>query len=304
MMASKYFWVFAVSLLPGLVKPVSYVYNLRLSEPTKRQKVHGAGGAQKQSTFAHPYYTAVTPAWQIRERYDDVHELVQGGLVTFMRFFGRWHVRADWALGNVKEQDCFHVFSRTQTDDLLFSAGYSIPLSRAVITMIGMLGIPTHQDTSLVGIQFGTGHVGLGVQGDIGWNYSKKNMNALIGVGRIVHFFPRSAKHECVHELTKIYPGNQADFLLAHQWNWPLNRIELGYNGTWFFGTMRCSALSQLCEPTLMRTSLYGLYKRTFFIKKLPSAITFAFSGGFEQKKRATALRWLASPFATWELNF
>ncbi|MEX0849129.1 MAG: hypothetical protein WD055_02775 [Candidatus Dependentiae bacterium] len=55
-------------------------------------------------------------------------------------------------------------FERTQTDDILFYAGRGFKLNeKSRGTISGILGVPTHKDDSLEGIQFGTGHYAIGV---------------------------------------------------------------------------------------------------------------------------------------------
>ncbi len=102
-----------------------------------------------------------------------------------------WFIRLDFAVAHLKRRS--EILSnldqsRTQTDDLLFSGGYGFSTSeRSRFSLSGLLGVPTHKPLDLPILQFGSGHVGMGVQLDN--NYKYWSINTLRSAARYIHFF-------------------------------------------------------------------------------------------------------------------
>jgi hypothetical protein len=282
------------------VYPVSIVYNLRIAETTKRQAL--------EERHRNPFIMAATFFNQWRERYSGPHELITGGLATFIYSYCSLFARADFAVAHVSEKGQDLCFSRTQPDDILFSLGFSHKFrERTKITLSGLLGIPTHKDLSFDGIQFGTGHVGAGLQLDGSFAYSKNGHHSLMGAARFVRFFPRPVCF-AVGELTQLFDldiGTIADLLIVHHSNWGRHRVEVGYDAAWGFGAAIQPALVEVIEKaSFMRNSFYGSYRYGFLICSIPSAVTFGLSYGFDQRPKQFGLKQIITLWGSWGISF
>lgn len=161
---------------------ISIVYNLRVAETSKRLDIG--------STSAPPSAATGTILYTFREKYNGVKHDCIAGLFTLAYAPESFFLRVDTAVGRVASSDQGFHFDRVQTDDLLFSAGYSPKLSDNMrLSFSGLLGFPTHQDTSLEFVQLGYGHYGLGAQIDGSFVYSHNHNHTIRCAARCIHFF-------------------------------------------------------------------------------------------------------------------
>ena len=130
---------------------------------------------------------------QTRKRCDSVSQNIAGGLATYLYLRKRFYCKADFAVGHVRSNNIDGTFSRTQTDDILLTFGYSKAITKKTKASISLLlGFPTHRDTILEGIEFGTGHNGFGLQLDGSFICSEKENQSILAAARYIRFFPAS----------------------------------------------------------------------------------------------------------------
>lgn len=116
---------------------ISIVYNLRVAETSKRLDV--------KSMFPRPSLGTCTLFGTFRKKYNETKHTAVGGLFTLVYAPESFFLRVDGAFGRVASNIEGMHFSRTQTDDLLFSGGYSPTISDKIrMTFSGLLGFPTH----------------------------------------------------------------------------------------------------------------------------------------------------------------
>ena len=85
--------------------------------------------------------------------------------------------------------------SRTQTDDLLFSGGYSPKISDRIRAYIfwPFRRLPTHKDTSLEFVQFGYGHSDLEHKWIAQLHIQLIAIIPCVVLHGFIHFFPRNS---------------------------------------------------------------------------------------------------------------
>jgi hypothetical protein len=298
-----------LSSLP--LQSVSLVYNLRIAQTTRRQaQQQAAQPSQRHSIFS------ATLVDQFYKLHDDTRQNVTGGIGTYNYATKDYYFRVIGAAGHVKSKrfdelvDREVTFARTQTDDILFSGGYNYRISdRATVTFSGLLGLPTHKDRGLEGIQMGTGHVGLGGQFDGAFAYAAHDttVHSIMTAARLVHFFPRKAGL-AVNEQPLSFDvelGNIGDLLIAHYSRWGRHAFEIGYNPGFAFGAKINPPIPELSSSgVLVRSSFYAAYLYGFLIKDMLSAINFGLSYSFDHNSRPLARKYIVSLWVTWGINF
>jgi hypothetical protein len=298
-----YFLCFGVSFSHA----VSIVYNLKIAEITKRQTF--------EERFSRPNTLALTGVEQFRETYDSRRQNIAAALGTYIYSPKNTYFRVDAAVGNVRqkcgplpEQTTFH---KTQTDDILFSFGHTFvkgKQTRATVSLL--LGVPTHRDFLFYkGLQFGTGHVGFGGQFETSHAYWHKQLasTTIIGALRFIHFFPRCTCIPLLEQNFDFGLGNIVDLFIAHLAKFRKNRIEFGYNPTFAFNAYinpRVELDSLLESSSFIRSSFYIAYKRIFLIHEHPSAITTAFSYGFDHRPKTVGVKNQFTFWTSWGINF
>jgi hypothetical protein len=279
---------------------ISIVYNLRVAETSKRLII--------ESSFEKPSLAAVTLFGTFRQQYNGARKNSGGGLFTLLYAPEYFFLRVDGAIGRVTLNDHGIRSGRTQTDDLLFSAGYSPRLSDKIrLTFSGLLGFPTHDDTSIERIQFGTGHYALGVQLDGAVAYSSNKDNTLRFAARFIHFFPRNVfvPINARREQFKFGLGDLTDLFIAFHHQKGQHSVEAGYNPSFFFDTTICPRLDDvLQEADYIRNSFYGLYKYHFAISQTTHAIALALSYGFDIRPKTVGNKRIITTWASWIVNF
>lgn len=296
----KIIFVSCLVILPALQASISIVYNLRVAETSKRQGI--------DPLLSDPWLGAFTLFNTYREKYNGVKHDAVGGLFTFDYTQDKFFVRVDAAVARVMSNTDGVKVARTQGDDILFSGGYSKALSEKLrLTLSGLVGFPTHNDTSLQEVQFGYGHYGIGAQLDGAWVYSKSENHTLRGAARYVHFFPRNITIP-VNDVCTRYKygiGNVADLFIAFHSKIKKHSFEIGYNPSFFFGARICPAYDDAVTKTnYIRNNFYGFYKYRFKIHKSMQALTFALSGGFEPTPKVYGNKRIILFWTAWGVNF
>lgn len=306
---------FIVSLICFDIKNVSIVYNMKLSEITKRFQ---RSMAENSNTQEDPFGITTTMVTQIRKTYNNINQNTVAGLVTAQYSSGSWYVGLETAAGHIKNKFPFEVSlvkERTQMDDLLFSAGYAVSINgHTRITFSGLFGIPVHRDFGLLGVQFGTGHVGLGTQFDVAYAYTDDLDHTILGAIRYVRFLSRFAE-ACINQKSTCFDvtlGNLMDVLVSSNHTWDNHRWEFGYDGTFAFGShlepppTELFAETDLDEDqlTFLRTTFYTTYAYNFSISEHESGILVGFSVGTDHKPIPFGFRRLLAAWVTWGIKF
>lgn len=278
------------------------VYNLRIAEATKRQAA--------ESSYRRPSLAVLVLVSQWSKSRDDIHFSYTGGLLSLQHSKKSFYIRADMAVAHVAQKKDDVKFSRTQTDDILFSGGYSFVLSeRARFTLSGLLGIPTHKDLSPEGTQLGIGHVSLGGQLDSAFFYSSNFNHTIFAAARYLRFFPRDITFLIANQNVQFNfnIGNAIDLFIAHASKWGIrNRFEFGYNPTFVFQARICPRLDVFTNRiNFIRSSFFANYRYGFLInKKLPSGIGLGISYGFEHIPKDVGLQYVVTAWIGWGINF
>jgi hypothetical protein len=298
-MNKTYIFVGSLFTLSCMRGSISTVYNLRIAETSKHIDV--------ASRLPRSSLVIGTLFGTFREKYNGIKHYCGGGLFTYVYSPESFFLRVDAAVGCVISHDQGVRFSRTQTDDFLFSAGYSPTLSDKMrITFSGLLGFPTHNDTSLEFVQFGYGHYGLGAQMDGSFIYSSTTDHTLRAAARLIHFFPRAVPVSVTSsERFKYGLGNLADLFIAFHSIIKQHRVEIGYNASFFFGAHITPNFDDAVKKTnYIRHSFFGMYKYYFLINKTTSTVAMALSGGFEPMPKVYGNKRLITVWASWGVNF
>lgn len=275
------------------------VYNLRIAETTKRQ-------AAKNTYLPRLFALALVSQWT--KFVDDRHQTYTGGIANFLYSRKAWYIQATGAAAHVHEKKDDVEFSRTQADDILLSAGYSTSFNkRTRFTFSAMIGIPTHKDVSPEGLQFGTGHVGLGMQLDGAFFYAEQFNRAVLAAARYIRFFPRnitiSINEQPVPFTFNI--GNAIDLFIAHNSWWGHHQLEVGYNPTFVFQAKIVPHLDIFIDKTnFIRSSFFGSYHYGLVIRTKPSAVSLGLSYGFEHIPKDFRAERILSAWISWGINF
>lgn len=278
---------------------ITIVYNLRIAESTKRP-------AFEESDIR--YTIGKTGFNTNRKKLKGIRNNAGGILSTFSYVTPSFFVRADFAFAKVKEtQECSE-FSRTQTDDLLLSAGYSLSIkNRTKLTFSGLLGIPTHKDLSLEALQFGSGHVGLGVQIDGAFLYSSPKKHTIRTATRFIHFFARKARYK-VNNFTRYFDfhlGDVVDLFIAHHHIFGHHSFELGFDQTFVFAAKIFPNFDDTVTRTnYIRSAFYSTYKYRFLLQNLHNALAIAFSYALDITPKEFGNKRIITTWASWSVSF
>jgi hypothetical protein len=277
---------------------ISVVYNLRIAEITRRQAL--------DPKFADPSIALIALLNQSRQRVDCVKENITSNLGTYMYIGKNIYFKTDFAWGHVQARHRNHRFSRTQTDDILFTLGYSKSITKQTkLTVSMLLGIPTHEDKILEGIQLGTGHNGLGIQCDGSFIINAYRTQSILGAIRYIRFLPASTKifvqNDCRHYELGI--GNLVDLIIGYNYLFGTSVIECGYNASFLFSASIEPALESLSNGlNYIRSNFYTAYKRVFLREKHSQGIVLAISYGFDNKPNI--FKRIFTIWVGWGINF
>ncbi len=287
--------------LMSQIQAISIVYNLKIAETTKRQAI--------QALYTHPSVAVLIPFERSAVLRGGIHQNAAGAIGTLIYSKQKFYMRMDFAAGHASTKGPTINVSKNQSDDILFAAGYSHDISdRTRFTISGILGVPTHKDTILQGVELGTGHVGLGAQADGSFLYTANQHHSFRAAARYIRFFERSISTKIAQECYyfKFNLGNLIDILIAHHSNWNKNALEVGYNPTFLFGARINPPLDNVTgETDFIRSSFYGAYARFFMIgKKHPSGVGLGFSYGFDHRPYLLGSKRIITAWVAWGVNF
>ena len=280
---------------------VTFVYNMRIAQITRQQLALG-------NKRLHILGDTLIGQWlQLK---NDFHQDAYGSLVTYIRTTPSTYFKIDGALGHVKNNVITNTFTRTQTDDLLFTGGYGHAVGpHTRIACSALLGVPTHRDFILDLAQFGTGHVGTGLQLDGSHAYNADRTQTLFAAARWIHFFPRNvtSKNPCLRPL---YPcpeyrlaiGNLVDLYVSHQITWrKANRFEFGYDASFIgIGSRLCPQIPNFAGSQLyIRNTFFAAYSRLITCKRVKIGFITGLSGAFDSRPQTFGVRRMITAWFT-----
>jgi len=272
----------------------SIVYNLRIAETTK--------GVVRNDEY--PVMAVITPFGQLRERYDRRTRLIfAGGLGTLVYLTKTYYFRVDGAVARVVQKDGSLRRGRTQTDDLLFSAGYTYPCDdKTNLTLSFLLGLPTHKDTHLDMGELGYAHIGIGPQLDGAFVLDALSRHSIRVAFRFIHFFPRyiSDYQKPIEHTVDFNMGNIIDFFLTYHLAFSKNQFDIGYDAN-IYNHVRTN-----CQiaPTFVRNIGYISYKRLFSVCGHPASWDLAFSYASDAPRSSVNYRHLVTGWTSLGFDF
>lgn len=296
----------------------SVVYNLRIAATTRRQTQQTNPGyvypgfQARQTTPGLRNVAAVTFFDQHRERYNGSRQTLGGGLLTLIDTPGSAFLRLETAVGHIVEKPLRGLKqSRTQLDDLLFTAGYQKAFSEhSHATFSGLFGVPTHGDDAINTPQFGIAHVSFGAQIDAAYAYTRSKKHSLFFATRYLRFLPRTIAfyqertNSCLP--FEFSPGNLFDMLVSHNSTFGRHQFEVGYNATFFFGASLYPPPPATLTPnsTVIRSSVYASYRCGFLEKSFAHSIGLAFAYGTDHTKQPISFNNIYALWVTWGIAF
>lgn len=296
--------LFSYSISPINCTVVSIVYNLRIAETTKRQDL-------LPSYEPKPNLGVALLFAQFRKVRNETYQKAYGVLASYVYARKHFYGRIYGAVANVREKNNPLQIDdhKTQVDDILCMAGYSRDFTdRIAATFSGLLGIPVHGDKALTLIQFGTGHVGLGVQADASFVLSENRKNALRTAARFVHFFPRKVTLPInnVKECFRFSIGNTVDLFVAYHHRFGMRHtLEFGYNPSFLFdASIKPNVIGLVNEIDYIRSSVYAAYGYGFLIGKHLSGFAAAVSYSTDHRPCLFGNKYIVTAWASWGINF
>ena len=275
---------------------ISIVYNFRIAQITKQPIT------DEQNYNKHTVIPLLFD--QVSKTHNDISQNFIGGLAAYIYTHNPYFVRADFAVSHIHTKDqCVTTFTGTQTDDILFTAGYNHKFGdRKLLTSSLLFGIPTHQVLRLKHTDFGYGLFSLGGQLDGSYPIST-NGTFLYGL-RYIHFFKRTAQDDDCNDY-RFSLGNLQDFLVAWKNNWLPHGIELGYTTRFQFGASVSPSFDDLIAKTnYIRSSFYGVYKYKFTLGHTLNRILFNVGYGFDHRPKIYGNKYIVLVWTSWNVNF
>lgn len=300
-----FFLAFCVATQPILAGS-SIVYNFRVAQITKQTNTSTQSQDTEQSQTPHLGNNNLSALIfnTYQKKYDESWQNFTGELTSYIRNFKNYYFRVDFAFAHIitKINDSL-VFSDTQTDDLLFTAGKSFNLDhKNTISLSGLFGVPTHPMKLLLRPEFGFAQVGLGLQLD--GTYANEQQNkALIYGARYIYFAPRTTYDQFENKY-KFTAGNAVDLLLAAKYDHAANGIEGGYACRFQFDIKLTPNVTNLIASNYITNSFYLVYKHRFLIKQTPNRFLANIAYGFNHKKQALANKAIITAWVFWGFNF
>lgn len=290
-----FIWLLFLSMVYCVhVAAVSIVYNFRIAQITKQPLTENQNTERR---------VIILPFDQFQKKHYGLFQNFAGGLGAFIYNTESFYARADFAFSFIKETfDHMTTYTGTQTDDLLFTAGYNFKHDNNTVTLSGLFGVPTHQIVALKHVPFGYSQVGLGAQVDGSINLG--NERAILYGGRYIYFVPRHAKDD-VGNTYKYSIGQTVDLLAAYKKNWPVHGIEFGYTARFFFGAaVHPHFDDEVKKLNYIRSNFYTVYKYRFFIHEHPQRLLFNISYGFDHKPHYYGNKYIVTFWGSWNINF
>jgi hypothetical protein len=287
----------ALLIHPIVTLPTSLVYKFFVSEITRRYTSQTQNTSLSQiSLWCFDTYAS---------RYDSTHENATGLLATYIYEKNNVYAEVDGAFGHVRSHSSHRKFSRTQTDDILCSLGFSKAFSqKTAVTLSGILGFPTHKDTSPEGIQFGIAHGSIGFKIDAIRLCSPQKDHKLLMAGRYLRFLPAtiSAGSSISPDIYELDVGNLFDLLIGYNLGFSNDGLEFGYNPNFLVGGRLYPESAPHDHIGYMRSTFYLAYYHIFLAGKHPNILSFICSYTTEHKPKI--YKQLITAFVTWSMLF
>jgi len=290
-------WLLLCSALAHAMAPaISIVYNFRIGQVTK-QPISGAS-RKKHSVVALIFN-------QYQKKYSGLHQNFAGGFASFIYTFGPYYFRTDVAASHIHETTALHetTFSGTETDDILFTLGRNFKIKdKAILTVSGLFGVPTHKIHALQHVTFGYGQVGTGIQLD--GSYALNQKSSFLYGARSIYFFNRRAKDTVCQNYTFTI-GNVGDILAAYKHNRTKHGLETGYTLRSEFGAHACPTIADFSKKTnYLRSSFYFIYKYKFFINNIENRFLVNISYGLDHKPKIYGNKYIITLWGSWNISF
>lgn len=283
-------------VLPSSLSAISIVYNFRIAQITK-QPITDEKNYNRNTIIALLFD-------QYSKTHSDTTQNFAGGLGAYIYTHNPFYIRADFAVSHIHAKDQYSMtFNGTETDDILFTAGYNFKFGdRKVLTPSLLFGVPTHQVLRLKHTDFGYGLVSLG--GQVDGSYPISTDGAFLYGVRYAHFFKRTAQdNECNNYRFGL--GNLQDFLVAWKNNWQPHGIEFGYTARFQFGASVSPSFDDLIAKTdYIRSSFYGVYKYKFTIGHTLNRLLFDIGYGFDHRPKIYGNKYIILVWISWNINF
>lgn len=278
------------------ISAISVVYNFRIAQITK-QPITDEQNYHKHTTIALLFD-------QYNKRYDHETQNFFGGLAAYIYTNNPFFVRADFAVSHIHaKNECATTFTGTETDDILFTAGYNVKFGdRKLLTPSLLFGVPTHEISRLKHTDFGYGLFSLG--GQIDGSYPISTAGSFLGGIRYIRFFKRNAQDESCNEY-RFGLGNLQDFLVAWKNKWDPHGIELGYTARFQFGASVSPHFDDLVARTnYIRSNWYAVYKYKFGIGDTLNRLLFNIAYGFDHRPKTYGNKYIIFVWGSWNINF
>lgn len=291
-------WALCLASMHLFTYSVTIVYNLRIAQITRRQAATFNGALVAPSAFGQ---------WSTFR--NGAHQTATGGYLSYVYTWPSWYIKIDSAVARVRNKLCSTVITQLQTDDIFISGGWGHIFNEQTRgSLTAHLGIPTHKDTILKGVEFGTGHYAVGIQYDIAHAYKTGGHHFFLGAARFIHFFPRTI-HSYPPLAAQCFDfalGNLIDIYLAHAITWEKrHRLEFGYDGTYGFGARIQPNISNFFGvATLLRNSFFLAYMRRTELIDLPNAWIFIISAGYDSRPNLLGRKYIVTLFGSWAVHF
>lgn len=241
---------------------------------------------------------------QYLKQYNGISKNFFGGLGSYIYNFKPYYFRIDGAISHVKEASpTTTLFSGTETDDILFTAGRNfIPNEHSRVTASGLLGIPTHKIYTLQYTQFGYGQVGTGIQLD--GSYELTHLYGLFYGARYIYYFPRTALND-LDQKYRFTLGNVIDLLISFKKNWDLHGYEFGYTARFNASSHISPSLDDIAaQNNYTRSTFYFVYKYHFLSHNVVNRLLWYISCAFDHKKASYSNKFITTLWASWSIGF
>lgn len=262
--------ILSLYMVPALCNTI--VYNLRIAETTLRIPL-------KEGT-KHNYFGVATTFAQVRNRLDTIKFIFVGEMGTFTYYAQNYFIRLDAAFANSRiKNNGVTLSQRTETDDLLFTGGYSHIFNDKVNgTFSALVGLPTHGIRRIDIAYFGYAHYSIGAQIDLAYNFKNSLDSKIFLITRGVHFFKRDESH--IPLLTRLNGGNIFDIFCNYEFRKTSNIFDMGYDATLFSDFIEAN----IKVPFYVRNSFYAACTHIFTIKEHTAACMLGICYSYDNK--------------------
>lgn len=224
-------------------------------------------------------------------------------LAAYLYSFKSFYTRIDCAFSQIHETKNKKTrFTDTETDDILFTAGYNHKINyKSQLTVSALFGVPTHRILRLRHVDFGYSQVGTGLQCD--GSYGIAHQATLLYGARYIYFIPGKADRSRNRYTFSI--GNIGDLLLAVKRDWTHQGLELGYTYRAQFGARSTPHSESIVQKTnYVRNNFYIVLKSKFVYNTIAHRFLWNFSYGFDQKPKRYGNKIILTIWGSWNIRF